>query len=205
MSVQYLPPTRELPPERIAAMRAELETFVTREEPATRWWRKRRTITGGLVIALIVATGGGTAAAYAYLHPRTVTNKGFARCYTEAVAVRSGISFPGTTIAQASGSGASGLVDNALDTCAALWRIGALRLGVPSIVPPVDDRRSYPVPALVGCTMRDGAAAVFPGTADTCDQLGLAPESPPAVRAAETAPGTAAPGTPSAGPAGSSP
>ena len=104
MSVQYLPPTRELPTARIDTMRAELEAFVARPEPATRWWRKRRNVTGGLVVALIVATGGGTAAAYAYLHPRAVTNKGYARCYTEPVYARGSL-FPGTTVATAVGEG----------------------------------------------------------------------------------------------------
>lgn len=186
MSVQYLPPTQDLPPARIDAMRAELEAFVAREEPAVHWWRKRRTITGGLVVALIVATGGGTAAAYAYLHPRAVTNEGFARCYSEAVYAR-GATFAGTTIATAAGGGSDGSIHDALDTCASLWQVGALRLGVPHVIPPVSGS-SYSVPALVGCTLRDGSAAVFPGTAGTCNQLGLAPQSPPAVRPAEPAP-----------------
>jgi hypothetical protein len=196
MSVQYLPPTRDLPPAQIDAMRAELEAFVAREEPARRWWRKRRNITGGLVVALIVATGGGTAAAYAYLHPRAVTDRGSARCYSELVYVR-GANFPGTTIAQATTTGNLGSVQDALDTCAALWRIGLLRLGSASVIPPVRGR-SYPVPALVGCTMSNGVAAVFPGPPDTCNQLGLAPEAPPAVLPAESA-------TATAGSAGSSP
>jgi hypothetical protein len=193
MSVQYLPQTRDLPPARIAAMRIDLEAFVTGEEPRTRWWRKRRNVIGGFVVALLVATSGGTAAAYAYLHPRPVTNKGYARCYSELVDVR-GSNFPGTTIAQATatGSGSPGLVSDALDTCAALWRVGLLRLGSPSVSPPKGGA-SYPVPALVGCTLSSGVAAVFPGPPSGCNQLGLAPESPPAVRAATT------------GPAGSSP
>lgn len=178
-------------------MRADLEAFVAREEPATPWWRKHRTFTGGLVVALIVATGGGTAAAYAYLHPRPVTNRGFARCYTQPVYVR-GANFAGTTVASAVGAGSDGTIQDAVDTCASLWQVGALRLGAPSVVPPVAGR-SYPTPALVGCTLPDGAAAVFPGPADTCDRLGLAPESPPAVRAADPAPSTA-----TAGPIGSS-
>jgi hypothetical protein len=190
MSVQYLPPTRDLPPARIDVMRAELEAFVAREEPATRWWRKRRTITGGLVFALIVATGGGTAAAYAYLHPRAVTNTGYARCYSVPLYV-SGANFAGTTIASAVGVGNPGTEADALDTCASLWRVGALRAGAPRGTPPIAGA-TYSVPALVGCTLPGGVAAVFPGPADTCDQLGLAPESPAAIRPAE-------------GPAGSSP
>lgn len=199
MSVQYLPPTRELPPEHIVAMRAELEAFVARDEPATRWWRKRRNITGGLVVALIVATGGGTAAAYAYLHPRAVTDKGSARCYSEAVYVP-GTQFAGTTIASAVGGGSDGTIQDALDTCASVWQVGALRAGAPRATSPVPGA-SYPVPALVGCTLPGGMAAVFPGPPDTCDRLGLAPESPPAVRPASSA----AAGAVTTGPSGSSP
>jgi hypothetical protein len=192
-------------------MRAELEAFVAREQPATRWWRKRRNITGGLVIALIVATGGGTAAAYAYLHPRAVTNKAFARCYSTAVYV-AGSNFDGTTIASGVGGGSAGTEEDALDTCAAVWRVGALRAGAPHGTPAIAGA-TYAVPALVGCTLPGGVAAVFPGPADTCNQLGLAPEAPPAVRPAEPAsptPAANAVATPaasaaSAGPAGSSP
>lgn len=201
MSVSYLPPTRELPPELIDAMRAELETFVAREEPAVRWWRKRRNITGGLVVALIVATGGGTAAAYAFLHPRAVTDKGYARCYSEAVYVP-GTKFAGTTIASAVGVGNPGIEQDALATCASLWQVGAVRSGAPRGTPPIGGA-TYSVPALVGCTLPDGVAAVFPGPADTCDQLGLAPESPSAVRPAEPAPTTQAASAAATGPAGS--
>ena len=180
-------------------MRAELEAFVTHEEPATRWWRKRRNVTGGLVVALIVATGGGTAAAYAYLHPRAVTNKGYARCYSEPVYAQGSI-FPGTTIATAVGEGSNGSIEDALDTCASLWQVGALTPGAPRAVAPVAGR-SYPAPALVGCTLSNGIAAVFPGGADTCDRLGLAPQAPPAVRPADVAPTPSA----TAGPAAASP
>jgi hypothetical protein len=202
MSVQYLPQTRDLAPERLDAMRAELEAFVAREERSTPWWRKRRNVTGGLVVALIVATGGGTAAAYAYLHPRAVTDKGSARCYSEAVYVP-GAKFAGTTIASGVGDGSTGTIEDALDTCASLWQVGALRAGAPRGTPPVAGA-TYSVPALVGCTLPGGMAAVFPGPADTCDQLGLAPESPPAVRAAVLAP-TPAASAASDGPTGSSP
>jgi hypothetical protein len=207
MSVQYLPPTRDLPPERIEAMRAELEAFVARDDLATPWWRKRRNVTGGLVVALIVATGGGTAAAYAYLHPRAVTNHGSARCYSEAVYVASS-KFAGTTVASGVGDGSTGTIQDAVETCASLWQVGALRAGAPRGGVPVAGA-SFAVPALVGCTMPGGMAAVFPGPPETCDQLGLAPESPPAVRAA-TAPTAAAVTTPAAsaataGPSRSSP
>ena len=197
MTVQYLPPTRDLPPERLDAMRAELEAFVAHEQSATPWWRKRRNVTGGFVVALIVATGGGTAAAYAYLHPRAVTDTGSARCYSEAVYVP-GSTFAGTTIASAVGGGSNGTIQDALDSCASLWQVGALSAGAPRGTGPVAGA-TYAVPALVGCTLPGGMAAVFPGPADTCDQLGLAPESPPAVR-----PATAA-GASTDGPSGSSP
>jgi len=186
MSVQYLPPTRDLPPARINAMRIELEAFVVRDEPATRWWRQKRGVTGGLVIALVVATGGGTAAAYAYLHPRAVTDKGSARCYSVPVYVR-GANFDGTTIASAVGGGSRGTEEDALDACASLWQVGALRAGAPHGTPPVAGA-TYTVPALVGCTLPDGVAAIFPGPPDTCNQLGLAPESPAAIRPAQLLP-----------------
>ena len=202
MSVQYLPQTRDLPPEQIVAMRAELEAFVAREDRATPWWRKRRTVTGGLVVALIVATGGGTAAAYAFLHPRAVTDKDYARCYSEAVYVP-GAKFAGTTIASAVGEGSPGTIADALATCASVWQVGGLRAGAPRGTAPVAGE-TYSVPALVGCTLPGGIAAVFPGPPDTCDQLGLAPESPPAFRAAAPAP-TPAASAASEGPAGSSP
>ena len=94
-------------------------------------------------VALIVATGGGTAAAYAYLHPRAVTNKGSARCYSEPVYVR-GSNFPGTTIAQATATGNLGSVQDALDTCAALWQIGLLRLGSPVSGPADSQEQQLP-------------------------------------------------------------
>jgi len=199
MSVSYLPPTRDLPPERIATMRAELEAFVAREELAMPWWRRRRNVTGGLVVAFIVATGGGTAAAYAFLHPRAVTDKGSARCYSEPVYVP-GAKFAGTTVASGVGEGSTGSIENALDTCASVWQVGGLRAGAPRGTPPVAGA-TYSVPALVGCTLPDGIAAIFPGPPDTCDQLGLAPESPPAVRAATTPAASAA----TEGPSGSAP
>jgi|SRR5450631_724422 len=184
MTVQYLPPSRQLAPPRVAALRAELELFVAREDPAPPWWRRRRNITGGLVGVLIVATGGGTAAAYAHLHARPVTDERTARCYT-VPSYTPGFDFPGTTIARASGDGGVPLVQDALDTCASLWRVGELQLGtLGAIAHP--SASAYPVPALVGCTTSRGAAVVFPGPPDTCDAVGLAPESPPAVRPAES-------------------
>jgi hypothetical protein len=182
MTVQYLPPPRQLAPPRVAALRAELELFVARDDPAPPWWRRRRNITGGLVAVLIVATGGGTAAAYAYLHARPVTDKTSARCYTVPV-YTPGFPFPGTTVASAIGGGDVPLIEDALDACASLWRSGELQLGALAVVDP--GASVYPVPALVGCATSRGAAVVFPGPADTCNAVGLAPESPPAVRPAE--------------------
>jgi hypothetical protein len=137
-----------------------------------------------------------------------VTNTGYARCYSEPVYV-GGAKFAGTTIASGVGVGNPGTVPDALDTCAELWQVGALRYGAPRGTPAVAGA-TYSVPALVGCTLPGGVAAVFPGPADTCNQLGLAPESPPAVRPAELAPTTpaasaAAASAATAGPAGSSP
>jgi hypothetical protein len=75
-------------------------------------------------------------------------------------------------------------VADALASCAAFWRAGILQAG--SSEPIVHPGGSvYAVPALVGCTLPDGSAAIFPGDPETCAQQGLAAEAPPAVQSAE--------------------
>ena len=198
MTVDYLPPRRSLPADRLEAMRADLEQFVASQPvPRKRRWR-RRNFLAGMSAVVIVLGGGGTAAAWAYLHPRAVTDQTQARCYSDDLYVR-GPTFHGTAVATPDSATAIGRVQDALDICASLWQVGAIQ---PGAVVAITNRnaRSYPVPALVGCTLPDGAAAVFPGTADTCDRVGLAPQLPPAIRLAqpadttsEASPGTASP------------
>ena len=161
------PPTRTLPEYRMAAMRRQLETVVSRKS-------RRKPV---FIAASAVAVAAGTSAgAYAYVqHSEPVTDKDDARCYTVASLSAGPESF--TTIAQAAGAGSSrpAQVDNALSVCAALWRQGILDPG-----PQGAHGRATPdptgasrVPPLVACVLPDGTAAVFPGTRSTCATLGL--------------------------------
>jgi hypothetical protein len=197
MTVDYLPPRRSLPADRLEAMRADIEQFVASHPvPRKRRWR-RRNFLAGMGAIVIVLGGGGTAAAWAYLHPRAVTDQTQARCYSDDLYVR-GATFHGTTVATPDSATVIGRVQDALDTCASLWQVGAIQSGAPVAITN-RNARTYPVPALVGCTLPDGAAAVFPGTADTCDRVGLAPQLPPATRVpqpvdtSEAPPGSAPP------------
>ena len=165
-----LPAARELSTERRAqifqAIRAE-----TASTPVGRG-RRRVAITAGVAVGL-TALGTGAAAAVDKLQARPVTNTQTARCYTAAVLGHRG-DFPGTSISQAGTSRGPAQVRDALDVCASLWATGILQAGNPSVV---NHPTSGPhvVPSLVACTMRDGSAAIFPGSPDTCARLGLAP------------------------------
>jgi hypothetical protein len=188
MSIDYLPPTRELPAERLDELQAELEIFAATDRGATRWsprawWRRRGFVIGG-GIGLIVVVSGGTALAVSLIKPAPVTNTAYARCYSVATYDAGSSTFSGTTIAQPSSPTEAGRVEMAVEVCSALWQAGILQPGTPtSIVHP--GLSAYSVPALVGCTLPDGAAAVFPGDAETCERLGLAAELPPAAQAAQ--------------------
>jgi hypothetical protein len=121
--------------------------------------------------------------AFALLQPKPVTDRSQARCYTVAT-YTSGKSFPGSSIGEASSGSERGRVEDALEVCAAMWRAGILQPGAPrAIVHP--GKPQYPVPALVGCVLPGGAAAVFPGPPDTCQRLGLPGEAPPAIAPAQ--------------------
>jgi hypothetical protein len=183
MTIQYLPPPRTLPQDRLAVMRAGVELLVSTEPlPPKRRWRGRKYF-AGLGAGVILVAGGGTALAWAYLHPRAVTDKTQARCYSDDTYTPDR-TFNGSTVATADSPTLIGRVQNALDSCAALWQAGVLQPGaLRAIADPTPS--SYPVPALVGCTLPNGIAAVFPGTASTCDRVGLAPQLPAATRASQ--------------------
>jgi len=127
-------------------------------------------VTGAVVVL------GTSAAAVTYVHYQSVTNKSEARCYTVA-GTAGGDHY--TTIAAAGRPGSRVRVDHALSVCGDLWREGFLRTGAPGIVRPGNTSVSHRVPALVACTMPNGTAAVFPGKAGTCAELGLATASNP--------------------------
>lgn len=185
MRIDYLPPEQVLPAERVAVMRAAMEAYAAAHPPRRRWWR-RRTLLGGVGALVLLVGAGGTALAVVLLQSKPVTDRSQARCYTVAT-YTSGKSFPGSSIGEASQGSERGRVENALEVCAAMWRAGILQPGAPrAVVNP--GKPQYPVPALVGCVLPGGAAAVFPGPPDTCQRVGLPGESPPAVSPAQAGP-----------------
>jgi hypothetical protein len=165
-----LPAVRELSEQR----RGQLFQAITEEAGSAPLGRarKRVAITAGVAVGL-TALGTGAAAAVDKLQARPVTNTQTARCYSEAVLGHGG-DFPGTSISQAGTTRGPAQVRDALDVCASLWAAGILQAGNPSVVnhPPAGP---HAVPSLVACTMRDGSAAIFPGSPEVCARLGLAP------------------------------
>lgn len=159
-----VPPPRPLPPAVRDAQSRLLAEIVGRRRPR---WRSRFVI---FPAALVLAGGGVAAAVRASLGE--VTDRDTARCYSVAER-HDGRDFPGTSVAVAHpDSDVVGQVEDAVATCALVWRDGALEIGKRRAQPyrPGVDR---PVPSLVGCVLPDGSAAVFPGDAQTCSRLGL--------------------------------
>jgi hypothetical protein len=164
----------------LLAARQRVEMAVHATQTRSHGGRSRRRV--ALVISLgLVTAGAGTAAGVALTSSsRPVIDHSSARCYTRAD-LGSGGTFPGTTVGVATrqpaagGLAPAGEVADALAACAALWRQGFLTLGASSVSTPSPSVADATVPALVSCTLSDGTAAVFPGGADTCLTLGLAP------------------------------
>ena len=145
------------------ALRREIETMVA--QTPRRWRRSSLAI----AFTLVTAAGGVGVAAAAYTHYQRVSNLTTAHCYSLPQ-----LGDNGTTIAVLNPSSGSSRVVDALGSCGMLWRDGFLSPGVSSIVRVTQTTTVHQVPSLVVCTMPDGTAGVFPGTAVTCANLGLA-------------------------------
>jgi hypothetical protein len=158
------PPVVPMAEARRDAMRRQLTTMA-----ATR----RRTRRRGLLACGAVAVAIGTSAgAYAYTsRSAPVTDKGEARCYTEAT-LTGGNDF--TTVSRlVPGKPGPAAIDDAIGICSDLWRQGFLRLGAKGIAQRPDTAISHQVPRLTACVLPGGAAAVFPGPPSTCQALSL--------------------------------
>lgn len=114
--------------------------------------------------------GGGSAAAYVTLKPAPATDTSQVHCYARASLSSDGQGANGTEIGPGTAL-SPGLVPirDAVAACAAMWRIGVL----PDPRHYTQPDAAHPVPALVGCVLPEGTAAIFPGPADTCARLGL--------------------------------
>ncbi len=170
-SLEKVPAPRAMRTAHQAVLRREMEMMVS-ESP--RHWRRSGAF---FALSAIVATGGVAAAAAAavYLHYENVSNTNYAHCYSLP---RLGDN--GTTIAAVGAPGSHAQVTNALGTCGMLWQDGFLAPGVSHAIRVTGTTTVHSVPHLVVCTMPNGTAGVFPGTASTCQELGLAKPKPSA-------------------------
>jgi uncharacterized membrane protein len=158
------PPAPPMHEARRDAIRRQLTTMA-----ATRRRSRRPLFLVSGAVAVAIATSAG---AYAYLpHSAPVTDKGQARCYTEA-SLSGGNDF--TTVGQlVPGKPGPAAIDSAVSLCADLWRQGFLGLGATSMAPRPDTSVRHQVPQLTACVLPDGTAAVFPGPPSTCQALSL--------------------------------
>ena len=145
------------------ALRREVEKMVA---VTPRRWRRSSV---AIALTLVTAASGVGVAAAAYAHYQKVSNLETAHCYSLPQ-----LGDNGTTIAVLNPSTGSSQVVDALGSCGMLWRDGFLSPGVSSIVRVTQTTTVHQVPNLVVCTMPDGTAGVFPGSATTCANLGLA-------------------------------
>lgn len=163
-----LPEPRPMRTVHRVALRREMEMMVG---TTPRRWRQSSV---AFVLTLVTAAGGvGVAAAAVYIHYEKVSKTNTAHCYSLAQ-----LGNNGTTIAAVGAPWSNAQITDALGTCQMLWRDGFLAPGVSTVVHQTPTTTVHPVPNLVVCTMPDGTAGVFPGTASTCSNLGLAEPKP---------------------------
>jgi hypothetical protein len=176
-----LPPERAMPESQLLAREHGIVRYAS--GPVGRPAGRRAARYAAILVGASILTVGGTALGYVAFRPATVPVSVELRCYTVA-SLEGGDNFPGTSIGMGSPAGRDGTTDppSAVAACADLWRDGFLELGQRGINTdgcveggpcPPPDRPVHPVPPLVACTLDSGVAAVFPGDADTCAELGL--------------------------------
>lgn len=167
-----LPPENapRLDPVRRAAMRELIELAVASERP--RAARARLPIAAGLGAA--VALAGGTAAAIV-LTREPVTDPSLVHCLARPELDATGL-YPGTAVAATGATDGPVSIEDARAACAEAWRHGILdpaaEPGAPLPDPTQAQRTAVPAELSV-CVMSDGSAAVVPGPAAVCGELGL--------------------------------
>lgn len=168
-----LPPDNapQLDPVRQAAMRELLEYAMASE--ARRASRARLPIAAG--VGAVVALAGGTAAAIV-LTQEPVTDTSLVHCLARAELDAQG-NYPGTAVSVTTTNNGPPSVEDARAACGQAWQHGILdpSAEIGAQLPDPDPSRRATVPAeLAVCVMSDGSAAVVPGTAAVCGELGLA-------------------------------
>ncbi|MEJ3748714.1 hypothetical protein WEI85_36235 [Actinomycetes bacterium KLBMP 9797] len=167
-----LPPARPLPEARVTAREQRIVQYAaeTTRPPRTRKAARYAALLAG---ASVLALGGTAAAAYVAFKPATVPVADGLRCYTKATLDGGDENFYGTTIARARAADGTRSVEGAVESCRGLWDQGFLLPNQKQPARPEALRPDQPIPPLVACTLDNGLAAVFPGTAETCRELGL--------------------------------
>ncbi|MCU1678454.1 MAG: hypothetical protein JWM93_3212 [Frankiales bacterium] len=160
-----LPARRLFPPERAPFVRDLLEREAANSRTNRRGWKSPGVL---LSIGTAVVLSAGAAAAYVAFAPATDHSR--VRCYT-VPAAGGRDTFFGTDAGVANSADGSVAAIAALDLCGALWRSGVIAAGRAQADLP--EPGLHPVPPLVACRLPDGVAAVFPGTAELCAQLGF--------------------------------
>lgn len=132
--------------------------------------RLRLIIAGGAVL-VIGGAGVGTAAALGAFS-QAPTDRGMGSCYTAA-----DLDAPHGDFAVSSTDGIPGdAAGAALELCSHFFGSGFYSATDPDYRDPMVDPNgpaTHPVPPLIPCVMDDGSVGVFPGTAETCADLGL--------------------------------
>lgn len=164
------PDHRPLDPARKAAMRELIEHAVANEVPRSR--RLRAPIVAGVGAAAVLV--GGSATAYV-LTQRPVTETSLVHCFSRAELTAGG-EFPGVSVAAAHPSDGTVPMNEAVETCARVWRDGLLDPAAPigaSLPEPDQQRTTEPPSPLTVCVMPDGSGAVVPGGPGVCAELDL--------------------------------
>ena len=154
--------------QRVSAIRAEVVAAI----PRARGRRRRH-------IAIAVAIGAATAltGAAIIVHATSEQIHYEVTCYEHASL--SSDYAQAVSVLWIDDNGVAGRTEvDPVATCGDMWRMGSLGQDVP---PQDPNSANFPVPALVGCTLPNGASVGFPregstaSDVDFCKKLGLAP------------------------------
>lgn len=166
------PASQPMHEDRLAAHKKLLMDTVAGGSPPRR--RAARWVVPAVVTGLMLS-GGVAVASFVTSKPASVVNE--VRCYTEADTA----GFYSSAVLATTHGALGDAAEDAVGNCAELWRIGLLSLGpADAQKPPVphDPKQAaepaeHIVPSLTACVLDEGVAAVFPGSAGTCERLGL--------------------------------
>lgn len=167
-------PTRELSDRARDQHRRMIAELAARPAARPPWYRRRWV----LMLAAIVGLSGaglGTAAALG-LFSAPPTDRRIAYCFTTT-----DLGDPSNRVAVAVATPPDGglpslgdAATGALDICSGGWLQGRLSATDPKVLlDPKPPPWNYPIPPLVVCVLPSGEVGVFPGSAATCERLGL--------------------------------